>query len=210
MIDFIKSAPWTFATAGMILLLAIVGVIVGVVLKGRWKDNGWMMRDGKPLKWDMSSLPIAILLHPDLGDLASRLVSNLIRHFERIARNRQLFLLHSGANTGLNWDQMPPTGFLAIIPQSVARESKSSPTTLYGHCEHRYEKATGKILSARITLPSGMKAPELSRILQHELCHALGLGHDEQAQSIMHPKIQDRAQVITEHDKQLLRDQYGA
>jgi len=209
MFEFMKAAPWTFAVGGVILLLAIVGVVVGVVLKGRWKDSGWMVRDGNALKWDMSDLPIAILLHPDLSEVTKQLVLKLKYHFERIASNSTLFIVGS-VSPNLNWDQMPPTGFLAVIPQSVARESKDSSITLYGHCEHRYEKAVGRILSARITLPSGLKAPELSKVIQHELCHALGLGHDEVKESIMHPKIQDRAHVITEHDKQLLRDQYGA
>jgi hypothetical protein len=209
MINFIKSAPWTFAIGGVILLLAIVGVVVGVVLKGRWEDNGWMMREGKELKWAIASLPIVILLHPDLSELAKKLVQELKDHFERIAGNSGLFMMGSVPRM-LNWDHMPPTGFLAVIPCSAARESKDSLTTLYGHCEHRYEKAAGRILSARITLPSGLKASELAKVIQHELCHALGLGHDEVRDSIMHPKIQNRAQVITEHDKQLLRDQYGA
>lgn len=52
MLDIIKSNPWTFGIGITILILALIGVIVGIVLKGRWLDRGFMQRDGKTLHWE--------------------------------------------------------------------------------------------------------------------------------------------------------------
>lgn len=197
--EFMKSAPWTFAVGGVILLLAIGGVIWGVLTKGRWKDRGWMIRDGHPLKWLASDLPIGLLIHKDIDAVTLRLITELRGQFEKVVGQRQLFM--SGVTPdSLDWDQMPPAGFLAVV---ISEDQN-------GHTEHRYEKPTGRILAARMSIPDGLATPDLSKVIQHELGHVLGLDHDESTASIMHPQLQQRNQFLGEADGALLRKQYGA
>ncbi len=197
--EFMKSAPWTFAIGGVILLGAIVGVIVGVVTKGGWKDRKWMVRDGHPLKWSPSDLPIALLIHPEIDTITTRLIFEVRAQLEKVVGQRQLFMMTTPP-VGLDWEVLAPVGHLTIVGSDDGD----------GHCEHRYEKASGKILSAKVSLPVGINTPEMSKVIQHELGHALGLDHDEHPSSIMHPKIQQRTQILGERDAALLREQYGA
>jgi hypothetical protein len=79
----------------------------------------------------------------------------------------------------------------------------------HGTCEHRYDKATGELLSAKVTLPVIEGNDKRVKVVYHEAGHALGLDHDEQRQSIMYPTLQDRPQELTTSDRDLLRRLYG-
>ena len=48
----------------------------------------------------------------------------------------------------------------------------------------------------------------LVEALRHEMGHCLGLAHDDYPESIMYGKLDQRAGIVSDHDKELLRKTY--
>jgi hypothetical protein len=199
--QFIKSSPWTWAVAGVILILAAIGIIVGVVTKGRWKDRGFMVRDGNRLCWEVNAFPIGVILHGDLSRSIIEIIKDVTNKFSVVIKNRNLFLITELMVPKFDWASFPPDGYISIVLGPGIGSSK-------GITEHHYVRENGRILSAKITIPAIYNKDTLDRIITHEFGHALGLDHDESVMSIMHPLIKNRPQKLTPHDTKLLRTTY--
>lgn len=178
MIEFIKAYPWTFAVGGLILLVAIVGVVVGVVTRGRWVDRGFMERDGHKLKWLVSDLPLVVIQHPALSLFWAKAYIAAVRRISE-ATGRHFFMLSLfQIDKSYDWGRSPPAGHVTL------RLSDDED----GHTKHKYERDTGRILSAEVSVPEDAKY--MVSLMLHELCHALGLDHDESTSSIMYPTLE--------------------
>ena len=73
-----------------------------------------------------------------------------------------------------------------------------------------WDTRTGKLKSAVVRLPWPVAPQYVWPIMLHEGGgHVFGLDHDEHVASVMHPRIQDRPQELTDNDAKLLRATYG-
>jgi len=201
-IDIIKSHPWTFAVSMLISLVAIAGVIYGVITKGRWKDYGLMVRNGYKLHINPAELPILVFMHSNVPNW----IAVLFNQVREELNNKVGFVMMGKADVilvqGLDLDKLPK-GHLGVV---MGEDEK------HGQTYHRYDKRTGEILSTKITLPPLEPLGNrdlLMKVIMHEVGHVFGLAHDERRDSIMHPSIQHRAQAFTEGDINLLRETYN-
>jgi len=196
-----KANPWTFAIGGVILLAAIVGVIVGVLTKGRWEDRGLMVKDGHPLSWAKDGIPLPVWY---AADIAKGWLDSWVRGADVLnqAAGRPLFLNPVEAPDGLDLAK-PVTG-------AVVLKDDNGVDPDHGSTELRWDKRDGALLSAVVVLPEAHEDnAKRDAVALHEAAHALGLDHDEGKDSIMYPSIQDRPQELSGADKELLRRVYG-
>ena len=198
---FMKSAPWTFGIGAVIFVVAIVGVIVGVITKGRWIDRGLMKtKDGKPIKWPLEVLPLGVWLAHDLHPDYAALWPPLRDYLNKLV-GRDMFDLGTQAPPELDLDRLPSgTGMIAIRDDNGMEPDKGSTVFKYD--------VNGALLSAVITIPEA-RPESAKKILLHELLHALGLDHDESVSSIMNPTLQARPQEMSDADRNLLKKVYG-
>jgi hypothetical protein len=201
MFELIKSHPWTCAIGGLILLGAIVGVIVGIVTKGGWKDRGFMRTDdGKhPLCWLKSSLPIACLVHPD-APLAWRATYHAAALRLNAAVGTMLFD-PVAQEPPLNYSLSGPVpaGFILLCTSEPAGELQVD----HGHTSLRWGRSDGRIFSCVVTVPT--ETPQRAAVMLHELGHVLGLDHDELTSSIMFPTLGSRQDPGELSDEDILR-----
>ena len=195
-----KSAPWMFILVG-----AIAGVIIAIVTKGRWKDRGFMLtKDGKhELKWEASrslvAFPLGVWISDDL-DVAWFNCFKKLRLYVNDVIGKEIFSFAVSIPPEIN-KGTHLNGHILIFPG----DSDDSATT-----ELKWNKKSGEITSAVVTVPQSLHEEKAWPVLLHEVGgHCLGLAHDEQIESIMHPRIQDRKQFYTASDKKRLRNAYG-
>lgn len=98
----------------------------------------------------------------------------------------------------LDDDGWPPQGFIHLSQEDGKRGST---------VRHQFAPKTGEVGCAVVIFGEWTQRTSLKEAL-HELGHILCLDHDEQRESIMHPVIQDRAQVLTKADKERLAKRY--
>lgn len=222
--EFVKAYPWTFAAGGLILVLAIAGVIWGVLTKGRWKDAGFLRTDdGKhPLKWELVRFPLSVWLDTGLDKAWQGAFVRLRGHVKQVV-GRELFDLGTPipeaageqdarqptgeptARLSLDLEHLPDGHVALIRGQETGGGAFQASTVL------KWDTRTGAIKSAVVKLPWPVASEYVWPIVLHEVGgHVLGLDHDEHVASVMHPQIQNRPQGYTDKDKELLRATYGS
>jgi hypothetical protein len=185
-----EAAPITFILVCGGILVALVSVIIAIVIKGGWKDRGFMERDGCQLH--MVNLPWTIYTEPNVPEtyiiileiVVKKLLSNGIGVFGDV--------IHSAT--------LPPNIKVLVSIDDGIRA---------GNTKHQYDKRTGEILTAFVSLAPNLSSTLAERIISHEIGHVMGLDHDEHVSSIMYPIVQDRPQDFTDKDIGLLRRKYG-
>lgn len=204
--EFIKANPVTFAAAGVLLILAIVGVIVGVVTKGRWLDRGLLKTEtGHPAKWMQADLPIPVWYAADISSLWLTAWTRAAGALAD-ATGRELFMVPIEAPTDLELES--PVNRALVLKDDQGLDPGHGVTDL------RWDKRDGTIMSATVTLPealagNGSNAEQRYSVALHEAAHALGLDHDERPKSIMFPTLTGRPAKLTKKDRALLKRIYG-
>lgn len=202
MLDFMRANIGMFIAGGAVLLLAILGVVVGVISKGRWADRGLISRGGHKLHWRRKDLPIAVWYPVGFPDWAWRAFRRVREHlYAKVGV--QLF------DVGTEEPRTDPDeeDFEDTLPRG-AIYIRIGDNPREGSTKHSYDKRNGEIHSAivEITPQAGIAWP----VTLHEVGgHVLGLDHDELRESIMHPVLQEQAQYLTESDIKRLRKTYG-
>lgn len=201
--EFMKAEPIMFIVGGVIFLLAIIGVIVGVALKGRWQDRGLMVRGGKKLRW--ARIPIFVIFHPELSLQWQATFVGAVRRY-REATGLHLFIAIS-APSGYNFEQPPPLGAGLIVIQPKEPTGSMQPDTAY--FEPRYSTETGIIFGGTLMVPAALQVR--MPVMLHELGHGLGLDHDERTSSIMYHSLSSRIDpgTLSKSDIDLLKRIYG-
>jgi hypothetical protein len=200
-LQFIQQNLWMFLVGVAIFVAAVVGVIWGIVAKGRWTDRGWMLtKDGKPIRWR----PGVLLTVWYRKDLAAVYVDELFaatRYFND-AIGRTVFDSVAKAPEAFRFDQLPPAGSsLVSVFDDDGAEPNHGQTTFTNTPEGEMERARVQLPEAQIHLAR--------KLIRHEFGHVLGLDHDEQRGSIMYPSIQGRPQALGTGDIKRLREYYG-
>lgn len=202
MLDFIKSAPWSFAVAGLILVGAIAGVIYGVIRKGNWADKGLMTTpEGFKLRWRRLDLPLPVWFATDLSKAwieAWNRASSTISE----AAGRNMFMPALAAFSTMDTDQ--PQRHAVIIRDDQGVDPN------HGATELQWDTRDGVLHSAHVTFPEALEGDSRAyAVALHEAMHVLGFDHDEHQSSIMYPALTKRPQTLTDHDRKLLREIYG-
>jgi hypothetical protein len=193
---FVKSAPWTFGIGAAILLLSIAGVIIGVVTRGRWKDRGLLVGNGRPLKWPKESLPLPVWYAPGIAESWLDAWMTAAADLSRAAE-RPLFMHPIEAIPEMRLESA----------SGIVLQDDGGLDPDRGHTELHWDQ-DGNLIRALITL-SEAHADKRGAIMLHEAGHALGLDHDEQRDSIMYPTLQTWPKLLSQADQDLLRRIYG-
>lgn len=205
MIDFI-AAVWRKNWAGKATLIAgaliFVGAIVGVsyAIAVRLGDLKFMKVDGVELRWDRSDVPVGCVYLPELPER--------YRSAYATAR-RTLADAAGGALLGpcVAWElEAPPK---RAPDGSVLLRLRDEEGTAHGaETRHRFDKRTGRILSAEVAFDRGLPEELVDRVALHEAGHVLGLDHDRESSSVMFPTAAGRPKALSGRDADALRDAY--
>jgi hypothetical protein len=198
--EFIKSEPWMFGVFVLAAVLSTVGIVVGVVKRGGWKDRGFLMREGSEARWPMGSMPLTVWFHRDLPSVYAEAFCETVEHFNDSVGGG-LFCVPLSAPDAFCFERLPP-GSVAVVPKTGIVNPATDIHWLGGATIH----------SALIEVPpieDMLSERWADQIALHELGHALGLDHDEQVASIMYPVVSDRPQALTKADIARLRRVYA-
>lgn len=184
---------WVMTAIGAtILLLAIAGVVYGVLTGGGWIDRGLMLRDGVRLRWPPHRIPLIVRVE-DVPDEVRGAVEGAISEIVSAV----------GREIMRSYDPSPILS-LAVAPDvsvfvgGVDAGGTADLTIL-----------ENRIVAVEITISNTLELALLPRAVLHELLHALGLDHDESRSSVMHPELSTRPSRLTFSDVALLRRIYG-
>lgn len=208
MIEFMAANKAMFIIAAGIFVGAIIGVIYGVVTKGRWEDHGLMVRDGNKLRWPPGEL-ISVFYTAELSRLWLHAWGNAVRTLEA-AIGKAVFVPATEAPAALDLGQ-----FRGIVLRSS--DDPNASTGLGWDAE-------GYLVAVVVTFPrklsegvswseAAVAATLLDAVALHEGGHTLGLDHDDQqTRSFMAPTLHERpldGQGISKYDAETLRRNYG-
>lgn len=197
--NFVKAYPWTFGLGGAILLTAIVGVIYAAVVRSG--DLGFMMRDGCELKWDRGDIPVPCFHTKDLPE-------EYLVAFERGRKRASDLLGFQITSSCVPWSlqevfEEVPAGIVYL------RVKNASESVLVAQTRHLYDKRSGRILSAEVIFAFELDPTYLDVVVLHEFGHVLGLEHDRERSSVMHPTVVDRSADLTSKDVVRLKEVYA-
>lgn len=196
--NFIKSAPWTCAIGALIFIIAVAGVVWGLV---KQYDRGFMKRNGRTLQWSRADIPLKIKftdrVHMMYISLATLVVAQLNDKL-----HKPLF--------DPNVSRFDDKNDLSKVHVLLDKLDKIGDNT--GGRTDIYDTTTaGQIVVSKIFMPDpGPSWPEdaLLTHLRHEIGHALGLDHDDKEESVMHDVSEKRAKDFTDSDLERLRKAY--
>ena len=197
MIEWFKANPWMWAIGGLMLLVSIVGVIVGILKKGFWKDRGFL-NQGKAY-WKQESLPIPVFFASDIDGIVLDYFYQVREEINNLAGR----LVLSKASEWLAQVPKRADGFIFFHTEMTWPGEYVS----CGKALVRTDKKTGVIVGVDIFIRGAFVYD--FKIIKHELGHALGLDHDEHPSSVMYPTLEKRPQDFSDNDKQLLKETYG-
>ncbi len=196
--EFIKSAPWTCAIGALIFIIAIAGVIWGLV--GQY-DRGFMKRNGRTLQWDKSDIPLKIKytsrIHATYLELVKFCIATLNSKLGKPIFDHKIGFFDDK-------DDLSKVHVLLDKLDTVG-ENTGGRTDVYDTTN------AGRIVVAKIFMPDpDLKWPEDAVLthLRHEMGHALGLDHDDKTDSVMHQDSERRAKDFTASDLERLRKAY--
>lgn len=199
--SIIQQHPYLFALGIVIFLTLAASVVYGIVRKGNRKDRGLLKGNGHDLKWPVEAFPLPVWFRVD------QLSPTWLYNWERAAQylsdvaGRPLFLAPLQALDQLQLDRI----------SGVVLQDDAGMDPFHGRTDLRWDKRTGHLMSAVVTFPQlDLERAIVARpVALHEACHVLGLDHDDQVKSIMHPVLQKRPQNLSRADKTLIRKLYG-
>jgi len=176
-------------------------------------EEGLIERDGLPLIWKADSVEVKISSQLPFRYLGT--CSEGIRRINAVI-GREFLVINTDqlCNNNLPYIAFSdPAMYGYIYIRMKIADIDGSGDLNTATTEHQYNKQTGQILSAVISLPDCPKRSNgygrEDKIMLHELCHAIGLDHDANKNSIMYPKVLMTTQFITDRDQARLKQIYG-
>jgi hypothetical protein len=204
MFDFL-AAVWRKNLSGKLTLIAgaliLVGAAVGVTyaVAVRPGDLTFLERDGRELRWDRRDVPVDCFYLPSLPEPYTTAYGAARRTLARVVGGDLLapcvpWRLESAPSRA-------PDGSVLLRPRNGG-DSHGAET------RHRFDRRTGRIVSAVVAFDLDLPVELLERVALHEAGHVLGLDHDRGESSVMFPSARGRAKELTDRDVEALRRAY--
>lgn len=187
----------TLILGGLVLLGALVGTTYAVVT--RPGDLTFMQREGHELRWERSDLPVDCFYLPAVTDAYLAAYGRERASLREAAGGE---LLGPCVPWRLDPPEHAPDGSLLL------RLRPEEGTAHGAETRHRFDKRSGRILSADVALDRGLPADLLDRVVLHELGHVLGLDHDRESSSVMFEVASGRPKALSGRDVDALVDAY--
>jgi len=203
---------WVMSLIGLVILLVAAGAIIYAVATGEG-DEGFMKgKDGKPLMWARSDLPVtcmyseAVQDHQYEMDLARDQIKEKVGDIIGICDVWQVknpfptkpvkgaILLNLGTPADIHGD--------GVYVSSPWDPQHGGTTELY------IDKDTGKLYGVIVYVNPEVPKALRQSVWLHELLHAFGLDHDRTQSSIMYPTAAGRPKTLSDRDVKRLQEVY--
>lgn len=203
MINFFKSM-WSKNWEGKVTLISGAAILLIIVPSLIWAiivrpgDLSFLEREGHQLQWKR-------------GTNISCFYHQAVPQDYVAATLKAIFSIE--AKTGLDLFGPCIAWQLPTVPKYAPDDSfmlmlRDEEGTAHGaQTEHRYDKRTGRIISAWVRYDSGLDNL-IYKVALHELGHVLGLDHDRERSSIMYPTGIDRPNALSPRDVKSLQKAY--
>jgi hypothetical protein len=189
-----------------------VGTVTYSVLTGEGDEGFLKGKDGKPLVWDKSNLPLTCMYEGAVGD----------HLYELEQARRQIVEKVGGVIEYCSaWqlsDPFPTKTIRGAVLLKLATPDEiegdgvyiSSPWDIEhgGTTKLFTDTKTGKLYGVIIYVNPNVPKELRERVWLHELLHAFGLGHDRLKGSIMYPSAAGRPKEMSKRDIQRLKEAY--
>ena len=156
--------------------------------------------------WADMHLPLKVLYSPLLR-LRFRSTFACCAHQVNLACHRMILSDPEEASNRFaveieQFDMVPPLGVI-YVQDSQWRKATVGAVQLY-------EDEQGVLASAIVRLPESEDSPHLTLgITMHEVCHLLGLTHNDDPGSVMYSNPKVRPQILSDKDADTLKRIYG-
>lgn len=179
-----------------------------ILLLFRFKLPNIMVRDGNILHWDRSRLPIDVYYTRMAAHYKSHIIDVVREINETIGLKLLLYpdsawndLVESFHEGGARRD---------IIAGVILVDATFLPMDNFGETTISYNNVSGEIYNAHMMLPYDTRDKKFMHVvIMHEMCHALGLDHDNAEHSLMQEVITTPDVKMTTRIINMLRYRYG-
>lgn len=208
--QFLKK-HWVMSLIGLVILLTAAAGIIYALATGEG-DEGFMKgKDGRTLKWERSSIPLACMYHDSVQDH---------QHAMDLAREEITSRVGDIVGICVPWvlkDPFPVKPVHGTILLHVGKPPDrrgdgvfvSSPwDPKHGGTTELYAGATGGVTGAIIYVDPDLPRELREKVWLHEMLHAFGLGHDRLKGSIMYPIAKWRSSSLSDRDVERLKEAY--
>lgn len=188
----------TLISVGVILGLAVVGVVLGVVMRAG--DYG--LFEDKSLRWQFDDTPLTCMYDNSVTKEHLEAYETARLAYNK-KTNRRLFA------PCVSWIK-PVHAHITFTLGSVEEDIYETPFDRdKGARVYYFKTEDGDLKSVHLVVDDTASISHREKIYMHELGHILMLKHDRTKDSVMYPHISDRPVKLSRKDIKLLRKIYN-
>lgn len=181
----------------------LAGIVFAMVRGTAPYDKGFMTTaKGLPIQWNAKGRRLMVYVSPSLKPEYRIHLVNAMDAIEAVVK-RKLFLGPDECMPALE-DKLQNEDERKFMQDLIYVCDDEGTEPEHGRTELSWDERTGYIRCAYVRLPEAHSEKYGAGIVLHEMCHALGLAHDQLPESIMWPTMQERPGTITARDAGVL------
>lgn len=168
-------------------------------------DGGLLKHHGRNIYWTASDFPIYILIDDQLDDTLVSSIDLAVYEW-----NYQVgFSLFVTDIYDFREPAPRTSGFIAVSQKDLGKSPRNPEANVLGLASPYLHESSSHIKAVQVWYDDSITADNALLIMLHELGHALGLAHDNDCSSIMHPHVVNCSSpeiVIKEEDITRIRN----